>query len=417
MDLIIKESMLQGKIKAPPSKSYTHRYMIISSLARGVSEIKNPLFCDDTMKTLEACEKIGADVRVKKDLIIQGSEKLMAEGVIDCGCSGTTLRFFTALAATFSGLTVITGEENLRKRPLRELLEVLKRSGVKILSGKNRSLPVVVFGTRIKGGKISIRGDISSQFISAMIMLSPKAESTTEILVNKLQSRPYVELTLDVMRKAGIEVYQEDNRFFIPGTQEFKSGKYTVEGDFSSAAFLIAAGILNGKVSISGLKKDSLQGDKKILKIIRDMGGNIRERRNEIDVESSDLRSTVIDVSDTPDLAPIYTLLATQAEGVTEIKNTGRLRFKESDRVSSIISELGKMGAKIEEKKDRLIIRGPVRLKGAVIDPHHDHRVAMTCAVAGLIAEGKTVIKNSECVKKSYPLFFDDLIRIGADVS
>ncbi len=421
MKMVIKGGDVAGKVKAPSSKSCTHRAMICALLAKGKSTIINPLFSDDTLATIKLCEMLGAETRRGDDLVVIGSEELKTPSdILDCGGSATTLRFFTAISALASGISTLTGNESLMKRPVGELLDALNQLGVKSFSTRGNGLPpVVVFGGGIKGGCVKIRGDISSQFISALLLACPRALNKTTIeLTTECQSRPYVEMTMEVLRDFGVEIPASEDlsHFVVPARQDFKPSNYHVEGDFSSAASMLAAGALAGKVSVSGLRLDSKQGDKNIVDILSDMGAAVKEGKGDITVKNGVLRATNIDASNIPDLVPICAAIATQAKGETRIINAGRLRLKESDRLSSITIELRKMGANIKESNDGLIIKGPTKLAGADIDPHNDHRIAMACAVAGLVARGETVISNIECLNKSYPDFLRDMKRIGADL-
>jgi 3-phosphoshikimate 1-carboxyvinyltransferase len=421
MKITIKKSEIEGRLKAPPSKSYTHRAVICAALANGRTKITNPLLCDDTYVTIKVCKTLGAEVNMRKDLIVEGTEKLrVPDDVMDCGGSGTTFRFFTAISSLVPGMSVLTGNESLRKRPVGELLNALTQLGIKAISTRGNGLPpIVVFGDDIKGGYVKMRGDISSQFISALLFACPKSSKKTTIeLTSELQSKPYVEITIEVLKEFGIEVsVSEDFRgFIVPPQQSFKPWKYTIQGDFSSAAFMLAAGALAGKVKISNLELSSKQGDRRIVQILRQMNAYVKEKENSVTVEKEDLIATTIDVLHTPDLAPVCAVLATQAKGITRIINADRLRLKESNRLASITNELKKMGANINEVKYGLTIKGPTHLKGANIDPHNDHRIAMACAVAGLVASGRTVIENAECISKSYPAFVDDMKKLGVEL-
>ncbi len=411
-----------GTVKAPPSKSYTHRALACALLANGKSRIRNPLRCDDTAATMRLCEKFGAEITGHGDLGVRGAEQLVAPaGVLDCGGSATTLRFFTAISAIASGSSVLTGNESLRKRPVGELLDALKQLGASASSkGGNGMPPIVVGGGGIRGGTARIRGDVSSQFISALLLACPRASHESVIELTTVPgSMPYVEMTMDVLSSFGVGISSTSGlrRFDVQGRQDFSPADYRVEGDFSSAAIMLAAGALAGQVNVSGLRFDSRQGDKKIVDILRDMGAAVKVGNDVVTVERGAIRATDIDASHIPDLVPVCAALATQARGVTRITNAGRLQLKESARLSSITTELRKMGAKIEESEDGLVIRGPARLSGADICSHDDHRIAMACAVAGLAASGKTVISGFECVNKSYPDFVRDMKALGAELS
>jgi len=419
--MIIKKGSVSGVVQAPPSKSYTHRAFISALLASGTSNVKNPLFSDDTLATLEACKKLGAKIKSEKDsLEISGFEGEKIEKCeINCRESGSTMRFLIPVSSVLCKEAVLTGSHGLLKRPVGPIVDALKQLGVDCES-KEGFPPVIVKGGEIKGGKVEIPGNVSSQFISGLLFALPLAQEKSEIMItSEIESKNYILMTLEVLREFGINVtVSSDMRhFLIPGNQRYKSKKYVVEGDCSSAAFLFASGVISSEegILIKGLKEGSLQGDSKIADILKKMGAEIRYQ-NGYRMGKSDLKGIDIDAKDFPDLVPILAVVATQAEGKTMIKNAGRLRIKESDRLAAITSELKKMGADIKENEDSLEINGPSKLKGAVIDPHNDHRIAMACSVAGLVAEGETVIENPMCIKKSYPEFFDDFRKLGADV-
>lgn len=418
----ITRSDVDGRLKAPPSKSYTHRAITCAALAEGTSTITNPLMCDDTVATIRVCKKLGAGVNHETDLVVEGTGALRTpDDVLDCGGAGTTLRFFTAISSLAPGVSVLTGNKSLRERPVGELLDALAQLEVTAVSTRGDGRPpVVVYGSTIAGGTVKIRGDISSQFISALLFVCPRALEETRIeLTTGLQSKPYVEITLDVLSTFDIDIAasKDFGTFTIPPHQCFSPAGYTVPGDFSSAAFLLAAGALAGRVRVSRLASDARQGDAHIVQILDDMGAHVHEKKESVTVETADLHAITIDASDVPDLAPVCAVLAAQAAGTTKIINAERLRLKESNRLASITTELKKMGGKIAETRDGLAIKGPTSLTGAHIDPHNDHRIAMACAVAGVVARGKTVIENMECTRKSYPGFVDDLKHIGVDVT
>jgi len=419
-----KTEELEGTIQAPPSKAYTHRTLIASSLAEGRSTIENALICEDTVATAEACSMLGAEIReVKSGFTVEGTPKPKTpEDVIHCRDSGSTIRFATPVCALADGISVLTGNEGLRRRPMEPLLAALRQLGVRCYSAQaDGRPPVVVFGGGIGGGVSSIRGDVSSQFISGLLFGTPKAESDTEIVVTtQLESKPYVAVTLAVLRDHGVEVRPSSGyrRFTVPCGQDYLPFNHTIEGDYSSAAFLLAAAsITESQVKITGLPKETLQGDRLIVKVLRDMGARVEVGEDYVKVqgEPQSLKGIKIDALDVPDLAPVCAALACLARGRTVISGGRRLRFKESNRVASLSSELGKLGGRITESEDDLVIEGGGRLHGAEVDSHNDHRVAMACAVAALGAEGSTVIHGIECVNKSYPNFVKDLRSLGGE--
>ena len=422
-NLKIKETMkLEGTVKAPPSKAYTHRALIASSLSEGQSSIKEPLICDDTLATIKACSMIGAKIKeVTGGFNVYGvSRPATPKDVVHCMDSGSTLRFMTPICALADGFSVLTGNESLRKRPMEPLLASLRELGVKCYSSTtNGHPPIIVFGGGINGNTTFIRGDVSSQFISGLLFCTPKAHTDIEInITTQLESKSYVTMTIDVLRDHGIcvEHSSDYNRFLVPGRQVYTPSTQVVEGDYSSAAFLLAAAsITNSHIKVSNLQKETLQGDQKIVNILRDMGSQVTVRENVVEIHDSkqNLQGMEIDVRDTPDLAPVCAVLGCLAQGETIISGARRLRFKESDRISSLFNELRKLGGRINEFEDGLIIRGN-NLHGAELDSHNDHRIAMACAVAALRAKGSTIIHGIECVNKSYPNFLLDMVALGA---
>lgn len=422
MRAIVCKSEIDGTIKSPPSKSYTHRAIVCGLLSNGLTKISNPLICDDTLATLNASEMMGATIHQDDVIEIRGPVQLQApSSEIDCGGSGTTLRVFTALASLSRGRCILTGDKSLRARPVADLLDGLEQLGVEASSvlGNGRP-PLSICGRGLRGGTVKIRGDVTSQYITGLLFACSKGTDDTRIeITTRLESRPYVEMTLEVMNLFGVHAYPSKswNHIDVPGLQEYRSADYTVEGDYSSAAFLLVAGVLAGKVVASDLRKDSIQGDAGVVRLLESVGAPLVVSDDSVAISKSETQAFDIDASNTPDLVPVIALLATQAKGVTTIRNADRLRLKESDRIASISQELKRMGALVEESQDGLRIRGQTRLQGAVIDSHDDHRIAMTCMIAGLIADGTTVVENIECVRKSYPSFISDMQSIGAQIT
>lgn len=419
MKAIIRKSEIDGTVTAPPSKSYTHRALVCGLLSSGLTRISNPLICDDTLATLNASEMMGATIHKNDDLTIRGITQLRAPAPeIDCGGSGTTLRVFTALAALTHGRCVLTGDRGLQNRQVADLLDGLKQLGVDARSVLgNGKPPVSIQGRGIRGGTVKIRGDVTSQYITGLLFACSRGSGDTRIeITTPLESQPYIAMTLQTMNIFGANAYPSKSwaHIDVPGKQEYRGSDFNVEGDHSSAAFLLVAGALAGRVVVSHLKSDSIQGDAEMIRLLGMLKTPILVRNGSVSMSTGEIPSFVLDASNTPDLVPALTLLATQAKGVTTIRNAGRLRLKESDRISSICQELNRMGASVEESQDGLMIRGPTSLHGAVIDPHDDHRIAMTCIIAGLIADGTTVVNNIDCIRKSYPSFVSDMQSIGA---
>ena len=417
---------LKGNVFAPSSKSYTQRVLIASLLSNGRSVLRNPLFSEDTAATMRAARSLGAEINVSdNEWIVEGSLPLRGnKKPIDCGESGATLRFILPVCALADESSILTFAKSLEKRPILPLLNSLKDLGVKTERRKIGSgSEIFVNGGGIKGGKTSIVGNVSSQFISGLLFACPKAFSDTIVnLSSPLESTVYVEMTKDVLENHGISISVSDNykKFEIKSNQKYAPNDSKVPGDFSSAAFLLSsAAITNSKVIVNNLDSETLQGDKAILRILRDMGVNLQIYSDRVEVNGYKdfLKPIDIDARDIPDLVPICSVLACYANGISKIHDAHRLRYKESDRLLSLYLELKKMGADISIDEDSLIVNGSKKLHGALIDPHNDHRIAMACAVAALGAIDKTKILESDCVQKSYPRFFKDLEILGVDVS
>ena len=425
-DVIVRKAeRLKGEVCAPPSKAYTQRMLIAAVLSHGTSEISGPLVSDDTEATLRAVKALGAKVKAAEDCwTVGGAQPLRgAQPPIDCGESGATLRFMIPIAALAPKPSVFILGKSLEQRPIEPLLQSLKKLGAEAqhqrLGGK---AAIVVKGDGISGGKTTIRGDVSSQFISGLMFACPMAQMDTEItLTTPLESKGYVKMTKAVLAEHGIKVHisEEFDRLHIPSNQTYKPCNHSVPGDFSSAAFLLAAAaITNSEVSVKNLSYETVQGDKVIVGILKRMGvnGKVCPDNVEIEGKGSLLEAVDVDAKDIPDLVPVCAVLACYAKGISKIHDAHRLRYKESDRLLSLYLELKKMGAQITMDESSLTVKGPCALHGATIDPHNDHRIAMACAVAALGASGETRIQDAECVRKSYPKFFSDLRLLGVDV-
>jgi len=423
--VIRRTEKLKGEVSAPPSKAYTQRMLIAAALSHGASQISGPLVSDDTVATLRAVKALGAKVKTAEDCwTVEGITPLKgAKAPIDCGESGATLRFMIPVAALAEEPSVFVLGKSLERRPIEPLLQSLKQLGAEAHSQRlcNKA-SIYVQGGGISGGKTSLRGDISSQFISGLMFACTMAQTDTEInLTTPLESKGYVQMTMAVLAEHGIKVSvsEEFNRLRIPSNQTYKPCNHRVPGDFSSAAFLLAAAaITRSEVSVKNLSYEMVQGDKAILGILKQMGvnGKVCKDHVEIDGKGGLLTAVDVDARDIPDLVPVCTVLACYAKGTSKIHDAHRLRYKESDRLLSLYLELKKMEAQIAMDKGSLTVKGPCELHGTVIDPHNDHRIAMACAIAALGASGETRIQDAECVRKSYPKFFSDLRKLGVNV-
>jgi len=422
---IYHSPILTGTIRAPPSKSYTHRAVIMGALAAGTSTIREALIGDDTEASIKAMRALGAEISSEKDkIIIIGIKKFrIPDEPINAENSGTTIRFMTALAAHVPGTIKLTGDSSLQKRPMEPLLDALSQLGVKCWSEKNDGTPpIVVQGGKLRGGHIKIPGNISSQFISGLLISSPLAQSEVTIeLTTELKSTPYLAITSYMLDKFKIKhAYDFQHHMFrIPGRQTYQPLRdFTVPGDYSSAAFfLVAAALLEGEISISNLNMDDPQGDKQILEILKEVGAKIslKPEKKMVTASKGSLKPFEIDCSDIPDLVPILAVLASFIPGTSKLFNAAHLRLKESDRLHTITTELLKMGVDIQELADALVINGHPVHKSAVLETYNDHRIAMALTIAALPLKETSCIRNAECIRVSYPNFLEDLKKLGGN--
>ncbi|WP_372912123.1 3-phosphoshikimate 1-carboxyvinyltransferase [Salinigranum sp.] len=425
MDVSITHSAVAGDARAPPSKSYTHRAI----LAAGYSEaaaVADALVSADTRATMRAVRAFGGAVEragSTVDVTGFGGRPETPDDVVDCANSGTTMRLVTGCASLGTGLTVLTGDDSLRSRPHGPLLGAITQLDGRAESTRGNGQAPLVVGGNVAGGAVSIPGDVSSQFITALLMAGAVTESGIDVeLETALKSAPYVDITIEVLADFGVEVERTDAGFSVPGGQSYEAegGTYHVPGDFSSMSYLLAAGAVAGDegVTVHGARP-SAQGDSAIVSILERMGADVDWDREEgtIDVSRTPLSGVEVDVGDTPDLLPTIATLGAVADGDTRIVNCEHVRYKETDRVSAMAEELGEMGASVTEEHDSLTIHGSdTDLVGAEVDGRHDHRIVMSLAVAGLVAEGTTTIRGGEHVDVSFPGFFDVLDGLGATV-
>jgi 3-phosphoshikimate 1-carboxyvinyltransferase len=415
--MIVKASKVSGCITAPPSKSMTHRALILAALAKGRSTIRNPLTADDTDATVDVLKRLGVEIVRSGEWIVNSGDLYAPSETLHCGESGTTLRFMAAICALVDGECQLTGGSSLSSRPVGPLLDAFTQLGVSSES-QNGFPPVAIKGTgRIEGGTARLPGNISSQFVSALLTVAPLARAPVEVtLTTKLESKPYVAMTVDAMRAFGVEAeHSQDMMRFTAPLKPYMATTVTVEGDWSSAAYLLAAGALAGEVEIKGLDKHSSQADKAILPLLREMGAETYINGDIVKVAASKLSGIEADLSDYPDLFPVVSALCAAAEGESRLTGLARLRLKESDRVAAMTEGLRRMGAWVNYDDDSAKIRGRC-LHGAVVNPWGDHRIAMSLAVLALRAEDETTIENAGCVSKSYPGFWGDLAALGGRV-
>ncbi|MFX0141000.1 MAG: 3-phosphoshikimate 1-carboxyvinyltransferase [Candidatus Hodarchaeota archaeon] len=419
MNIKLKElEHIDAELTAPPSKSLTHRAIFIASLANGTSIIKNCLFSDDTNYSINACSAFGPKIKnINGDLQITGKDYPLnhPKNEIYVGNSGTTMRFISSYSALMKENRVkIYGNKRMNERPIGDLIRALKDLGVKIYSiNKNNCPPIMVEGGGIIGGQTNLKGEKSSQFFSSLLISCVKAKNEVEIhTIGAIKSRPYIDLTLDTIRYFGGKIFNENyKKFIIPANQLYYSKDYVIEGDFSSASYFFGiAAVLGGRIKINNLNHNSSQGDKIFLDILKKMGCKIKYGKNWIEVEGDDLNGITIDMKNYPDLVPTLAVVGAFAKGKTHIQNIEHLKYKETDRLKALANELKKIGAKIEELPTGLLIEKG-KTKTAEINTYDDHRIAMSFTIAAL-KTGKVIIKDTECVSKSFSNFFNIIENI-----
>ncbi|WEL17274.1 3-phosphoshikimate 1-carboxyvinyltransferase [Halorhabdus sp. SVX81] len=425
MDIHVTPSTLAGRVQAPPSKSYTHRAILAAGYADGAT-VRDPLVSADTEATMGAVEAYGGSVERGVDALeVTGFDGRPAVPgtVVDCANSGTTMRLVTATAALADGITVLTGDDSLRSRPQGPLLDAIGQLGGRAESSRaNGQAPLVVKGP-VDGGTVSIPGDVSSQYITALLMAGAVTDEGIEIdLETELKSAPYVDITIEVLDAFGVDVESTAAGFDVAGGQTYDpaGGEYAVPGDFSSMSYLLAAGALAAPDGLTVTSAHpSAQGDSAIVDVLERMGADIDWDRDagEITVSQSSLSGVEVSVADTPDLLPTISVLGAVADGDTRIVDCEHVRYKETDRVAAMAEELTAMGASVTEEPETLTIHGDdTDLSGAVVDGRADHRIVMSLAVAGLVADGETTVKGGEHVDVSFPNFFDVFESMGASV-
>ena len=438
MNVCIRPSKVGGSVSAPASKSSMQRACAAALLSRGVTTILHPGNSNDDLAALSVITKLGAKIirHTSHELVVESNGINPVEAEINCGESGLGVRMFAPLAALSDRELVISGTGSLLQRPMHFFDEIFPKLDISI-SSREGHLPIKVKGP-LRPVNIEIDGSLSSQFLTGLLMAyAAAAANDVTITVNNLKSRPYIDLTLDVMKHFGVEVLNDRYErftfvsqkmplpsgsglsaedFLLPGagySRGFVPATYTVEGDWSGGAFLLVAGAIAGKLTVEGLNTASSQADKDIMIALKDAGAEIRISENTIDIGSAALSSFSFDATDCPDLFPPLVALAAYCKGVTVIKGVNRLAHKESNRGLTLQQEFAKLSVRIDLQGDLMKVYGGIGVKGAVVHSRHDHRIAMACAVAALGAEGGTVIEEAEAVNKSFPDFFERLKSIS----
>jgi 3-phosphoshikimate 1-carboxyvinyltransferase len=415
----VEKSEIDGNIECPANKSYTHRAIFLASLAIDKSIIKNILRSEDTKATINTCKNFGVEIKdVGNDITVTSASELkIHSNTIDAANSGTTIRIAAAIASLANDKITLTGDSSLKKRPMQPLLDALEYLGAQCTSS-NGSPPISVKG-RIKGGEVKIPGNISSQFISALMITAPKLENGLVININsKLVSKPYIDATIAIMKKFGVDVETKTpyKKYIIP-EQNYKATTITIPSDFSSLALLLVAAVLLGEnLTIKASTGSMPQADEAIIDILEMMGVIITLNKNTIKIKSPEkLDGGKFDLSNSPDLIPAIAILSLKASKPIEIFNVEHARYKETDRIAIIARELSKLGIKVEEKKDGLILNNSNSLTSADLNSENDHRLFMAFCIAGMYV-GNCTISDPDSVKISYPNFISEMKRVGCKI-
>ena len=415
----IEKSQLNGEIVCPASKSYTHRAIFLAALSDGKSIVKDALYSSDTRATIDACKTFGVDVHESGDIIsIDNSINLEGEGgIIDVVNSGTTIRIATAIAAISPNKTILSGDSSIKKRPMRPLLDSLESLGAKCISDDGKP-PITVSGT-IKGGEVEIIGDVSSQFISALLIIAPRLQNGLELNIEgNIVSKPYIDSTIASMEKFGVEVETiEKYKKYKIEHQTYKPTEFSIPSDFSNLALLLSATVLVGNdVSIKISMGDLPQGDELFIDILEKMGVIVTLQNNIISLKTpAKLDGGKFDLGNTPDLLPPLAILVLKSQNPIWIYNVAHARFKETDRIKIIAREIKKIGVRVEEKDDGIILYPPENITSAQLDSENDHRLFMAFCICGMYIGGCEVT-NPESVEVSYPNFISDLSKIGGNI-
>ena len=424
MSIKVIPGKLQGELRIPPSKSYTHRAIILASMADGVSLITNPLLGRDTMASIRACQALGVKIDVGKNTVeVTGpGPNTTPKDVINVENSGTTLRFMTAISALSpKGHTVLTGDSSIRKRPMQPLLDALAQVGVTCWSTQlTGTAPIVVSGGGIRGGVASIDGSISSQFASSLIVSCLRAHDRTKVhLIGDSVSRPYVDATLEMAKRFGGLVEDLGGEvFLIPANQTISPTNFEIPVDLSSGALLFTCTVMtDSQVTFRGIDLSLPQADAQIIEILKCLGVNITfdaAKEKLVIANEGAFKGGIFDLHNCPDLKPAMAVLALRGTSASQINRVAHTRFKETDRISILAQELPKTGAKITEYPDGLKIQPPSSIRPCELDAHGDHRLFMAFCAAAMAASGPCTIRGLESIDVSYPSFISDLASLGA---
>ena len=402
-----------GTVNVPPSKSDVHRAIICAAMANGVSRISPVALSNDIKATIGCIKALGADAVLENNVLtVDGTNMYKNKtALLDCGESGSTLRFFIPIAAVGNINATFVGKGKLPQRPIGIFTEALPKAGT--VCKTEGGLPLEIKG-QLKSGIFEIPGNVSSQFITGLLLALPILEGDSEIvLTSPLESVGYIAMTIRTMKQFGVNIQVTENGWHIKGGQSYKTCDYTTDGDWSQAAFFMVLGAVSGKVTVKGVAKDSTQGDKKCAEILAEFGAKVTQRDNEVTVEKGDLKAITIDASQIPDLVPVLSVCAAFAEGTTKIINAERLRIKECDRLKATAELLNNLGGKVKELSDGLEITGVSSLKGGNVNGYNDHRIVMSAAVCAARSDEDITATFAMSINKSYPDFYIDYNSIG----
>lgn len=402
-----------GTVNVPPSKSDVHRAIICAAMANGVSRISPVALSNDIKATIGCIKALGADAVLENNvLIVDGTNMYKNKtALLDCGESGSTLRFFIPIAAVGNINATFVGKGKLPQRPIGIFTEALPKAGT--VCKTEGGLPLEIKG-QLKSGIFEIPGNVSSQFITGLLLALPILEGDSEIvLTSPLESVGYIAMTIRTMKQFGVNIDTTENGWHIKGGQSYKTCDYTTDGDWSQAAFFMVLGAVSGKVTVKGVAKDSTQGDKKCAEILARFGAKVTQLDNEVTVEKGELKAITIDASQIPDLVPVLSVCAAFAKGTTKIINAERLRIKECDRLKATAELLNNLGGKVKELSDGLEITGVSSLKGGNVNGYNDHRIVMSAAVCAARSDGDITATFAMSINKSYPDFYIDYNSIG----
>lgn len=414
---VITPGRLKGTVTIPASKSDCHRAIICGALSMGKCTISPITLSQDIKATIDCINALGAKTKIQGDTLTIDNSHLFSngKGVFDCCESGSTLRFFIPVVSALGIEGEFIGKGRLPQRPIGIYLDVLPKKGVKCET--QGGLPLNTYG-KLQSGTYSVPGNVSSQFVTGLLLALPLLDGDSKIvLTSPMESIGYINMTIDTMHRFGVEVETTDYGYFVKGNQKYIPHNYTVQGDWSQAAFYMVAGALGGEITVKGVDINSKQGDREICNLIKKFGGEVTLGENSVTVKKAPLKGIRIDASQIPDLVPVLAVCGAGATGTTKIYNAERLRIKESDRLETTMEAVNSLGGMVAQLDDGLIIQGVGQLNGGTAQGYNDHRIVMASAVASIICRNKVTITDSQAINKSYPNFFEDFKSLGGNVN